>query len=272
MEDEQTQPATQQMLDPRRLGHNGSGLDDKDVADVLAILHPTSPGAYKIVEDAAERRPQHVKFHNPYDSYDDEFANIEEQETIIIDRPSHRSLPPSKKGNDLALRMSSRLMNPSLGFVFGRNAGSSDIIFGQDSGKRISNQHFRIFINSNGILMLEDMSTNGTVVDDVLLKNRDPKFSKTRTLSSGSIICVHSNQDAEMIKFMVQIPSRVTHLDRFQENMRAFLAKCAVDADTGKGQSSPIFNGKTTKLLGSLASPQQTKVRCIHEVGWWSTL
>jgi hypothetical protein len=235
MDDEPTQPATQQILDPRRMGHNGSGLDDKDVADVLAILHPTSLYACKIVEDTADRRPQHVKFHDQYDSFDDQPENIEEQETIIIDRTGHRSRGVSRKGNDLALRMSSRLINPTLGFVFGRNAGSSDIVFGQDSGKRISNQHFRIYWNTDDVMMLEDMSTNGTVVDNVVLKNRDPKYPKTRMMQSGSIICVQNNKDDEMIKFMVQIPSRVAHLEQYAENMRAFMAKCAFEADQGKG-------------------------------------
>ena len=40
----------------------------------------------------------------------------------------------------------------------------SDIVFGQDSGRRISNQHFRIFLEIDMVLMLQDMSTNGTVV------------------------------------------------------------------------------------------------------------
>ncbi|KAF2463014.1 Pkinase-domain-containing protein [Lindgomyces ingoldianus] len=228
MEDEATQPATQQVLDPRRLGRNNSGLNEKDVADVLAILHPASPGAIKIVEDAAEHRPQHVLFRNPYDSFDDNITDIEEQETIIINRPGS-SESKSRVGNDIALRMSSPIVQPNLGFVFGRNPRSTDILFGQDSGKRISNQHFRIFLNNEGVLMLEDMSTNGTIVDDILLKSRDQRFSKVRMLASGSIICIHSTNEAEMIKFVVRIPSRVAYLDRFQTNLENFLTRCITD-------------------------------------------
>jgi hypothetical protein len=255
MDDEQTQPDTQQILDPRRVGHNNSGLNSKDTADVLAILHPASPAAIKIVEDSAEYRRQHVLFRNPYDSFDDEFSDIEEQETIIIDRPGVRSSITSRVGADLALRMSSPLTRPGLGFVFGRNPASADIVFTQDSSKRISNQHFRIYMTSDGILMLEDMSTNGTLVDEVLLKNRDKRFNKVRMLGSGSIICIQSNNDMEMIKFIVRVPSRVSHLDRYQENVRAFLTKCATNKEQLKGMSALCLHMIITKYFGSSAAP-----------------
>ncbi|KAF2187079.1 Pkinase-domain-containing protein [Zopfia rhizophila CBS 207.26] len=225
MDEDLTQPATQQVLDPRRLGRNNSGLSYNDIADVLAILHPASPGAIKVVEDTAETRPQHVLFRNTYDLFDD--TDIEEQETIIIDRNSSRS--NSRVGNDLALRMSAEMKRPSAGFIFGRNPNHSDVVFGQDSGKRISNQHFRIYFNESAVLMLEDMSTNGTIVDDVLLKNRDPRFSKVRTLISGSIISIQNANESEMIKFIVRIPSRASHKDRFYMNFQAFLERCVTD-------------------------------------------
>ena len=170
-----TQRQTQEVLDPRRVGRNNSGLSDKDLGDVLAILHPASPGAIKIIDNMADSRKEHILFRREYDdSFDDDLAeDIEEQETIIIDRSNG---PPSTShaGADLCLRMSSNLKTPQLGFVFGRNVLSSDIVFSQDSGKRISNQHFRIYLNSDAILMLEDMSTNGTVVDDVFERGALP--------------------------------------------------------------------------------------------------
>lgn len=236
MADDATQPATQQVLDPRRVGRNNSGMDAQDVADVLALLVPASSAAIKIVTDAADSRPEHVLLRNSYDSFDDEFSNIEEQETIIINRESGQQ---SSAGADLALRMSSHLINPSLGFVFGRNANSSDIVFGQDSNKRISNQHFRIYLNSDAVLMLEDMSTNGTLVDDVLLKNRDPRFNKVRMIASGSEIRIQNNVDAEIVKFMVRIPSRTSHMPRFVANVREFMTRCAKDNDQLKGRFDP---------------------------------
>jgi len=231
-----TQPATQQILDPRRLGRNNSGLNDGDVADVLAILHPATPTAIKIVENAADTRPYHVLFRNSLDSMRGSLSDIEEQETIIVDSNGNRVGQSAGAGADLALRTSSApsLRFKELGFVFGRNSNSADIVFGQDSGKRISNQHFRIYLNEDGIMMLEDMSTNGTIVDDVLLKCKDERFPKIRMLSSGSIICIQNANADEMIKFILRVPSRVTHMDRFRENLRNFMAICTPGGDGNK--------------------------------------
>ncbi|EUC30941.1 hypothetical protein COCCADRAFT_102510 [Bipolaris zeicola 26-R-13] len=226
-----TQPSTQQVLDPRRLGRNNSGLNDCDISDVLVILHPATPTAIKIVEHAAQHRPEHVLFRNSVDSMGESISDAEEQETFIINPHPDQSGRSSRAGADLALRLSSanKLKFKQLGFIFGRNHQSADIIFGQDSGKRISNQHFRIYINMDGLLMLEDMSTNGTIVDEALLKCKDARFSKIRMLSSGSIICIQNSNDAEMIKFIVRIPSRVSHLERFRENLRNFITECTPD-------------------------------------------
>ncbi|KAL5114730.1 Protein kinase protein rad53 [Pleosporales sp. CAS-2024a] len=249
-----TQPATQQLLDPRRLGRNNSGLDDGDVADVLAILHPATPTAIRIVEYAAEIRPQHVLFHHALDSMDGSIADLEEQETIIVNDNGERFGQTSRAGADLALRMTSArtLRYKQLGFIFGRNINSSDIVFGQDSGKRISNQHFRIYLNTDGILMIEDMSTNGTVVDDALLKCKDKRFDKIRMLGSGSIICIQSSNEEEMIKFIVRVPSRVTHMARFSDNLRNFITECMPGEERKKAiQRAPKqYVGPTMKWDG----------------------
>ncbi|KAI4684654.1 uncharacterized protein J4E88_004095 [Alternaria novae-zelandiae] len=235
---QQTQPATQQVLDPRRLGRNNSGLNDGDIADVLVILHPATPTAIRIVEQTAQDRPEHVLFRNSLDSMSSSITDVEEQETFIINAPEGRQGTSSRAGADLALRMSSakRLKFKPLGFIFGRNHQSADVIFGQDSGKRISNQHFRIYLNADGLLMLDDMSTNGTIVDDALLKCKDPRFSKMRMLSSGSIICIQNSNDAEMIKFIVRVPSRVNYMDRFRDNLRNFITECTPDAGDAQGK------------------------------------
>ncbi|KAF1830325.1 meiosis-specific serine/threonine-protein kinase mek1 [Decorospora gaudefroyi] len=228
---QQTQPSTQQVLDPRRLGRNNSGLDDGDISDVLVILHPATPTAIEIVNQAAQIRPEHVLFGNSLDSMGGSITDVEEQETFIINPSEGRPGGRPNAGADLALRLSSarKLKFKELGFIFGRNHQSADIIFGQDSGKRISNQHFRIYLNMDGLLMVEDMSTNGTIVDEALLKCKDPRFGKIRMLSSGSIICIQNSNDAEMIKFIVRVPSRVNYLERFRENLRNFITECTPD-------------------------------------------
>lgn len=253
---QQTQPLTQQVLDPRRLGRHNSGLNDGDLADVLLILHPATPTAIRIVEQAAQQRPEHVLFRNPLESMSDTLTDIEEQETIIVNASGERVGQNSRAGADLALRMSSaRLLKfKELGFVFGRNPQSADIIFGNDSGKRISNQHFRIYLNEEGIIMLEDMSTNGTIVDDVLLKGKHDRFQSIRMLGSGSIICIQNSNDAEMIKFIVRIPQRVTSMKRFQDNLRNFMMECAPDCDDEQRKAvqriAKHYGGPTMKWDG----------------------
>ncbi|CAO2656594.1 Nn.00g053970.m01.CDS01 [Neocucurbitaria sp. VM-36] len=253
---QQTQPATQQVLDPRRLGRNNSGLNDLDIADVLVILHPATPTAISIVKQAAELRPEHVLFRNSLDSMSGYLDDIEEQETIIINASGDRTGHSSHAGADLALRMSSarKLRFKELGFIFGRNPNSADIVFGHDTGKRISNQHFRIYLNTDGILMIEDMSTNGTIVDDALLKCKDSRFHKIRMLGSGSIICIQNSNDSEIIKFVVRVPTRVSYMDRFRENLRKFITECS--PDIGEEQARAVqritkqYGGPTMKWDG----------------------
>jgi hypothetical protein len=261
-----TQELTQVVLDPRRIGRNNSGLSSKDVSDVLVILHPSSHGAMSIVEMAAEHRPQHVLFKHPYDSFDDDITDIEEAETMVINnKGSSKSI--SHAGNDLALRMSSPLVQPGLGFVFGRNPRSTDIVFGQDSGKRISNQHFRIFLNEDAILMVEDMSTNGTIVDDVLLKNRDKRFNKVRMLNQGSIICIHSTVETEMIKFVVRVPSRTTYQEQFQANLGNFLVRCLTDQTKQESKNPSWCFGINAESSASFAAHRHEEpIRTVNKV------
>jgi hypothetical protein len=232
-----TQPSTQQILDPRRLGKNNAGLDDADIDDVLVILHPTTPAATRVVEHAAANSPQHVLFCDTLDSMGGSPVDIEEQETIIIDSSGRRLANSSPAGADLALRMSSAhtLKNRELGFVFGRNPGTSDIVFGQESGKRISNQHFRIYLNTDGILMVQDMSTNGTIVDEVLLKQSPERI---RMMHSGSIIYIQHPNPAEVVRFVVRIPQRASDLARarFNANLRGFITNCAAAEDRTKSK------------------------------------
>ena len=235
MDDELTQPATQQILDPRRMGRNNSGLNDQDIADVLCILHPSSNAAIHVVEETARTKPHYVLSRNPFNSFDDP-ANLDEQQTLIIGK---QGIPMS---NDLALRMSAPLHRPSLGFVFGRNQNLSDITFGHDSGRRISNQHFRIYLNDEGILMIEDMSTNGTLVDEILLKSKEPQYPRNRMLESGSIIRVApAGEDAGGIKFIVRIPSHDGYREQYTANLDAFFKRCVQDDKRkGKRPSSPL--------------------------------
>ena len=56
-------------------------------------------------------------------------------------------------------------------------------------------------------------------------------------LSSGSIICIQNSNDAEMIKFIVRVPSRVSYMERFRENLRNFITECTPDFNAEKSKA-----------------------------------
>lgn len=221
-DDEATQP-TQATQDPRRRGVNNSGLSDADVGDILCILHPCSPAAFNIVARTAQRAPQHVLQAHGSGYFDDGLsqAEIEEQETFVLEQSDqYNSL-------DLALRFSAHTVNPASGFVFGRNPAMCDIVFDTDSAKRVSNTHFRIFLNTAGVCMLQDMSTNGTLVDNVLLKGKTSKSPQTRMLNAGSIIQILSTKADEHVKFILRIPSREGHEEDYARRFQGYMLKVA---------------------------------------------
>lgn len=262
MEDDATQKATQEVLDPRRVGRNNSGLNQKDISDVLAILHPASPAAIQAVQMAAEHRPQHVFSRNANGTFADDFSDIDEQETIILNGPDAPFNPTSRAGDDIALRMSSELIDPKLGFVFGRNTNFSDIVLPQDTGRRISNQHFRIFLNADAILMCEDLSTNGTFVDETLLLCRHyPRFNKVRMIQPGSIISIRNSTDGEMIKFIVTIPPRISHLEQYEEKVRNFLARCAPNDVQLQGESGWSSRVTITDFMQPFSASPSVNIR-----------
>ncbi|KAF2099751.1 kinase-like protein [Rhizodiscina lignyota] len=226
MDDEATQPSTQQVLDPRRLGRNNSGLSENDISDVLCILHPSSPAAFRVVQQTAEKNPQHVLQNSSLGLSADNAASvdIEEQETFIL-APNNQNQGPAM---DLALRFSSKNIDPLLGFCFGRNPKQCDIIFDMDTSKRVSNLHFRIYINSSGVVMLEDISTNGTLVDSSHLRGKNAPKKATRMLSPGSIIQILSPNPEEALKFILRIPSREGHIEEYSRKFQEYMARIAV--------------------------------------------
>lgn len=218
---------TQGMLDPRRLGRNNSGLNDADISDVMCILHPCSIAAFKTVAAAAERTPYYVLQNDRFQDDDGLTQSaLEEQETFIISKDG------SHQAADLALRFSAPIKNPSQGFVFGRNETQCDIILAADICKRISNAHFSIYVNNQGVLMLRDMSTNGTVVDDVVLKGKASRTIQTRMLNSGSMIEILSAKADEVVKFIVRVPSREGHYEEYEAKCQAYLRNAAAAAET----------------------------------------
>ena len=213
-----TQGLTQPYTDPRRLGRNNSEISEEDASDVICILHPNSRAAHDAVQATMLAAPQHILQNE--DIY--EFLNLDEDDlmrntNVIMDGSSR----------DIALRFSSNTEDGKT-FCFGRNRPKADVYLVKDEGEKcVSNIHFKIFINAMGTLMLEDTSTNGTLVDDQHLKSKTRAGQKAgnaamRTIQQGSIISLIGTNKAE-IKFMVRIPKRGDRLHAYNENLNKHL-------------------------------------------------
>ncbi|EME87527.1 uncharacterized protein MYCFIDRAFT_212922 [Pseudocercospora fijiensis CIRAD86] len=210
---------TQPSVDPRRMGRNNSGLSASDVADVICILHPASPAAFRLVSDTAARAPQHILQNSSLRRPDRNGAALDDEETFILNENA------GEQAMDLALRFSTRTHQPHLGFVIGRNSEACDIVVRADSHKRVSNFHFCIFFNETGILMLRDMSTNGTMVDDVLLKCRTTHHPHSRILSPGSVVQILSPSKDEVLKFIVRFPSRDGYYQEYDKMFQDYMSR-----------------------------------------------
>lgn len=196
--------ATQNVLDPRRLGKQNSGFSDDDIADIICLLLPYSEGARAELREMALRTSQHMV-------EADEAAHPDLQ---ALEGISH--MPHLVGEHAIVLRLSAPLKDPLLGFAFGRNPSKCDVYFANDPHRRLSNIHFRIYLNEYGVLMVEDSSMNGTIVDGTMLKSKegrgarpgDKKLPKQRTLNPGSQVKILMAEREDDLNFIVQIPRR----------------------------------------------------------------
>ena len=272
-----SQPATQPVLDPRRLGRNNSGLSESDLSDVLVILHPTTSAAFKIVEAVARVAPQHILQNedllegsddgalpagdgdaemdlaptHPLDAVSaaagagrdsglgdvDVVADAHHAQTVPLAAGAALSPETAERpSRDIALRLSSDVRDLGLGFVFGRMAHRCDVQLCADEGNRfVSQQQFRIYVNSQGSLMLQDLSTNGSWIDRFLLRTKPVpgapegqrgEWGSQRMLQTGATIAVLCGK-SDVIRFVVRIPSRLNHEDAFQATLEDYLDRVA---------------------------------------------
>ncbi|KAF4446519.1 serine/threonine protein kinase [Fusarium austroafricanum] len=205
--------ATQNVLDPRRVGKQNSGFSDEDISDILCVLYPHSDSARIELERLVSENSPHIIGRDEADGVEPDYA--------LEDQPGRFLANPAGSGSHaIILRLSSQLKNPGAGFVFGRNPMRCDVVFVNDPLKRVSNIHFRIYVNEYGTVMIEDQSTNGTIVDDHLLTSHpqakgrsDPPISRW-VLSSGSIIKIYLHKEARDLTFRVRIPRRDNEYDQ----------------------------------------------------------
>ncbi|KAG6003298.1 hypothetical protein E4U21_002186 [Claviceps maximensis] len=263
-----TQPtqATQNVLDPRRVGKQNSGFSDEDVSDIICVLYPQSESARQEVLRLAQEGSPHVIGKAEADGVEPDYD--------LEDHASRFESHPASHGNyAIILRLSSQIMNPAAGFAFGRNTARCDVVFLNDPLRRLSNIHFRIHVNEYGNVMIEDQSTNGTFVDRQLLTCH-PKDKKTQptnkwVLSSGTLIKILLHDAMRDLTFRVRVPRRDEDYDR------AYLAKVGdyfirhglqppptqAQANTGivdifKVPGAPLNN---KKVVGYVAKPTMNR-------------
>ncbi|KAH7170845.1 hypothetical protein EDB81DRAFT_753310 [Dactylonectria macrodidyma] len=212
MDGEEPTQATQNVLDPRRVGKQNSGFSDEDISDIICILYPDSKSARQELQHLVDQDSPHIIGRDEADGVQPDYAHEDDASRF----QNHRS-----SNHAIILRLSTKLRNPSAGFAFGRNSARCDVVFVKDPQRRISNIHFRIYVNEYGTVMIEDQSTNGTFVDRRLLVSHpdtkggaDPPTSKW-VLSSGAIIKIYLHKGAvDDLAFRVRIPRRDEGYDR----------------------------------------------------------
>ncbi|KAK4192685.1 putative serine/threonine-protein kinase [Podospora australis] len=244
-EGSQPTQATQTIVDPRRYGEQNSGFSDEDIADIICILVPYSPSAREELRTIVAQTPEFTV----------ERADADDL-TLEEDTPNSLFAPRDTAGeHQIALRFSAQVKNPQNGFVFGRNRNCCDVTFKNDPFRRLSNTHFRIYLNKHGVLMLEDESTNGTFVEGSLLKKKvDPPHEVRRTLSNGNIIKILLFEPSRDLVFMVRVPARKGHCRTlYQENLENYLynqAQLEVDVNAtivpGPGGRVDVFKNVQT--------------------------
>ena len=205
--------ATQEYTDPRRLGLHASGISEDDAADIICILHPSTPAAHDAVAATIEQNPRHIIPN----------ADLIAKDGESLFDPAAKVQPSSR---EIALRLSSQVKNLETGFTFGRTPAMSDVLLTKDrSDTIISGRHFRIYYTKDGVLMLQDTSKNGTLIDDSHLVWRPTKATdaSSRMLQNGSIICV-VDRDGNQIKFHIRVPNRGDQQEAYNANLARYVS------------------------------------------------
>jgi len=263
----ETQPTQEySQIDPRRTGSNHLDLNDNDIADVICILHPASKAAARLIDSMATQHSPMLLHGFRAGLLGSSAQLAPEREMLTSDEEgtfiAAGSVSPRRGPGDIALRFSANVKDPGCGFIFGRKREICDVVLDESNKqKRVSNAHFRIFINPSGVLMLEDLSTNGTYVDNLAVggrKGNTYRAHPTRMLCQGSNIEILCEPVSDNIRFVVRIPLREQREDEYADNFHGYMANMQA-ANRGmlahyrKGQ--PLLpNGQNEALIPSLAT------------------
>ncbi|OAA73118.1 Serine/threonine-protein kinase domain protein [Cordyceps fumosorosea ARSEF 2679] len=211
--EEPTQAATQQIVDPRRMGQQNTGFTDDEISDIVCILYPHSQSAQSEVQRLVRERSPFIIGRDAADGVEPNYE-LEDRASQFQSHNTADAIAGAGGAHAIILRLSTAPKNPPAGFTFGRNPGRCDVVFTNDPLRRVSNIHFRIYVNEFGNVMIEDQSTNGTFIDSKLLAAR-PKPGMPRqhlasrwVLSSGSVINIFLQEHVRDLTFRVRIPRR----------------------------------------------------------------
>lgn len=248
--------ATQARIDPRRLGIVGTSRENEDISDIICILHPCSAAAIRIVANVAAKNKQHV-LQNSIVSDSGEPTQLSEANTLVL----QEDLPD--QALDLALRFSSHVCDPTLGFAFGRNKLKCDIdLDPAGDNRRLSGLHFHIYLNDHGFLMLKDTSTNGTVVEGALVgSKRHQDKPSTRMLETGLVIELLNPEPKDVIKFIIRIPAHndEAYRKKFEEYL-THVIQARVKAETAKNGGQLMSDAAIRGVMAArLAGPVNSK-------------
>ena len=205
-EEDATQPCTQPLGAANGTSDNTSGI--------LCVLFPTSLSARTAAARLLHTNQAFLFAQNAAAPLATNVSTVTTSDEQLEGLEPTFHLDPQSLS--IALRFPPGPIDIKKGFCFGRNIQRCDIIIGDTEGpRRISNLHFRIFVNKQRVLMLEDCSTNGTYVDEIFLgpvshsahgKKPEKMRPQSRQLINGSQIHVLKGPKEEEIKFMVRIP------------------------------------------------------------------
>ncbi|RMZ85079.1 hypothetical protein DV738_g55, partial [Chaetothyriales sp. CBS 135597] len=225
-----TQRATQEVEDPQRVRKALSDISSEDLSDVICILHPQTAAAISAIPATMLANPQHILQNH-------DLQGITQHDLL---QPRFREV------HDIALRISSAVKCPADGFVFGRNPQQCDVALTENPADGlISQRHFRIYVNNQGSLMIEDLSTNGTFVDSDMLKakaKRATHLPSTSVLKNGTLISVISGPSRVEVKFQVRIPQRGENEDAYEERLRKYLERRGAVANFASMRENPYGN------------------------------
>lgn len=224
------------------MGQQNTGFTDEETSDIVCILYPHSASARQEVQRLVRDESPFIIGRDAADDVEPNY-NLEDRASQFDNSHSHGGGVGS--AHAVILRLSTVPKNPAAGFAFGRNPGRCDIVFANDPLRRVSNIHFRIYVNEFGNVMIEDQSTNGTFVDSKLLlaraKQGGPAQQASRwVLSSGSVINIFLQDEVRDLTFRVRIPMREGAYEQaYQNRVMDYFARHRLPIEGGAPPVNP---------------------------------